>query len=89
MNRDHLVTQILGLLLLAAVVLTAPGQALTQEKCCFNNYRFAGGCVVVPSGSETCSSILAYLNSFDFGGARARGRPRIGKWPSNHILPGS
>ncbi len=68
MKRHHLVTQTSGLLLLATIVLT-PGQAHAQDKCCFNNYRFAGGCAVVPSGTETCSSILSYLNSFDAVGS--------------------
>jgi len=65
MKRQYLLTQIIGLLLVAAVLMTAPGQAQAQDKCCFNNYRFACGCAVVPSGTETCNSILSYLNSFD------------------------
>jgi ketosteroid isomerase-like protein len=49
----------------AAIVVASPSPGAAQEKCCFNNFRFAGGCMVVPSGSETCASILSYLNSFD------------------------
>ncbi len=42
-----------------------PGTATADENCCLNNYRFAGGCMVVARGSETCSSVQSYLNSFD------------------------
>jgi uncharacterized protein (TIGR02246 family) len=70
-----------GLLLVAAVLLAAPGQAQAQNKCCFNNYRFAGGCAVVPSGSETCNSILSYLNSFDSVGSYYCGNTTVrGGW---------
>jgi hypothetical protein len=34
-----------------------------QPGCCYANPRFAGVCVVQPARSETCSSILNYLNS--------------------------
>jgi uncharacterized protein (TIGR02246 family) len=47
-----------------AVVLVAPAEVQADENCCLNNYRFAGGCMVVARGSETCESILGYLNSF-------------------------
>lgn len=49
----------------AAISIFLPGTAAADENCCFNNFRFAGGCMVVARGSETCSSILSYLNSFD------------------------
>jgi uncharacterized protein (TIGR02246 family) len=48
-----------------AVTTLLPRAAAADENCCFNNFRFAGGCMVVARGSETCSSVLAYLNSFD------------------------
>lgn len=51
----------LAVLMLAMV----PQGATAQDRCCFNNFRFAGGCMVVPDGSETCQSILSYLNSYD------------------------
>jgi len=47
-----------------AVVLAAPAEVQADENCCLNNYRFAGGCMVVARGSETCGSILGYLNNF-------------------------
>jgi len=65
MKCHHFIAQTSALLLAATVLITTPGQAQAQDKCCFNNYRFAGGCAVVPSGTETCNSILSYLNSFD------------------------
>ena len=70
----------LALLLLAA---GAPA-AGAQDRCCFNNFRFAGGCVVVPTGSETCQSILAYLNSFDTVGRDYCGNTTVrGGWSLN------
>ena len=48
-----------------AVATLLPQTAAADENCCLNNYRFAGGCMVVASGSETCSSVQSYLNSFD------------------------
>jgi uncharacterized protein (TIGR02246 family) len=52
---------------LAAITVVAliPQSAAADENCCLNNYRFAGGCMVVARGSETCSSVLSYLNNFD------------------------
>jgi len=74
-------TWICGLFLAAAAVMTAPGQVQAQDKCCFNNYRFAGGCAVVPSGTETCNSILSYLNSFDSVGSYYCGNTTVrGGW---------
>ncbi len=48
-----------------AATILLPRAAAADENCCLNNFRFAGGCMVVARGSETCSSVLAYLNSFD------------------------
>ncbi len=48
-----------------AISSLSPGTVAADENCCFNNYRFAGGCMVVVRGSETCASVLSYLNSFD------------------------
>jgi uncharacterized protein (TIGR02246 family) len=65
---------------LLLVVLAAPGDA-AEKPCCFNNFRFAGGCMVVPSGSETCQSILTYLNSFDSVGRGYCGNTTVrGGW---------
>ena len=47
-----------------AVALVTPTDVQADENCCLNNYRFAGGCMVVARGSETCESILGYLNNF-------------------------
>jgi len=55
----------LARLVVAAVVVALPvADVAAQESadCCFANPRFAGGCAVTPSGGETCTSILAYLN---------------------------
>jgi len=52
-----------------AALATTPQTVLADENCCFNNYRFAGGCMVVARGSETCQSILAYLNNFNAVGS--------------------
>jgi ketosteroid isomerase-like protein len=52
-----------------AVVLAPPSEVQADENCCFNNYRFAGGCMVIARGSETCGSILSYLNNFNAVGS--------------------
>jgi len=55
-------------LLVAAVmtvVFVAPAQVQADESCCLNNFRFAGGCMVVVRGQETCQDVLSYLNNFN------------------------
>jgi len=55
-------------LLVAAVmtvVFIAPAQVHADESCCLNNFRFAGGCMVVARGQETCQDVLSYLNNFN------------------------
>ena len=42
---------------------TTDGTALKPEDCCFVHPNYSGVCVVQPAEGETCSSILAYLNS--------------------------
>jgi hypothetical protein len=37
--------------------------AADPKPCCFTNDRYAGVCRVEPDKGETCTSILAYLNS--------------------------
>jgi ketosteroid isomerase-like protein len=46
-------------------VLAAPSGVEAEERCCLNNFRFAGGCMVVVRGQETCRDVLAYLNDFN------------------------
>ena len=51
---------------IAAVVMILPTAPVSaEERCCFNNFRFAGGCMVVVRGDETCQDVLAYLNNFN------------------------
>ncbi len=55
-------------LLVAAVmtvVFVAPAQVQADESCCLNNFRFAGGCMVVVRGQETCQDVISYLNNFN------------------------
>ena len=68
--------------LAAIVVVTlSPQGAAADEQCCLNNYRFAGGCMVVARGSETCASVLSYLNNFDSVGKNFCGNTTIrGGW---------
>jgi len=47
------------------VVLAAHLEVHAEERCCLNNFRFAGGCMVVVRGQETCQDVLAYLNNFN------------------------
>ncbi len=52
------------LIAIGTLALLAPSGAHADENCCFNNFRYAGGCMVVARGGETCQSILSYLNNF-------------------------
>ena len=55
----------LAAILVLIATASLPQIAAAEERCCLNNFRFAGGCMVVVRGGETCSSVLSYLNSFD------------------------
>jgi ketosteroid isomerase-like protein len=48
-----------------AVVWVAPAEVNADEQCCLNNFRFAGGCMVIARGQETCQDVLGYLNNFN------------------------
>jgi ketosteroid isomerase-like protein len=48
-----------------AVVLVTPAEVHADESCCLNNFRFAGGCMVVARGQETCLDVISYLNNFN------------------------
>jgi ketosteroid isomerase-like protein len=47
------------------VVFVAPAEVYADESCCLNNYRYAGGCMVVARGQETCQDVVGYLNNFN------------------------
>jgi uncharacterized protein (TIGR02246 family) len=47
------------------VICVAPAEVSADEKCCLNNFRYAGGCMVIVRGQETCQDVLAYLNNFN------------------------
>jgi uncharacterized protein (TIGR02246 family) len=65
---------------LSVAVIGAPALQ-AQEACCFNNYRFAGGCQVVPAQGQSCAVILSYLNSFDSVGSSYCGNTTVrGGW---------
>jgi len=73
----------LSILVAAATTLLMlqPAVAQAEDECCFNNYRFAGGCQVRPSDGETCRSILGYLNNFSSVGAYYCGNTTVrGGW---------
>jgi hypothetical protein len=44
-------------------VTSAVRGAAAPRPCCFTNDRYAGVCRVVPDQGETCTGILAYLNT--------------------------
>jgi ketosteroid isomerase-like protein len=47
------------------VISVAPAEVSADERCCLNNFRFAGGCMVIVRGQETCQDVVAYLNNFN------------------------
>jgi ketosteroid isomerase-like protein len=62
-NSRALKTFVLVTVVLA--VLAAHVEVTAEERCCLNNFRYAGGCMVVVRGQETCQDVLAYLNNFN------------------------
>jgi hypothetical protein len=59
----------------------ASAAASESAPCCFENPRFSGTCQVTPSGDETCSSILAYLNNPNSVGKAYCGNTKVrGGW---------
>jgi uncharacterized protein (TIGR02246 family) len=65
MKKSPKTSFFIAVLAAIVVVTLSPQGAAADEQCCLNNYRFAGGCMVVARGSETCASVLSYLNNFD------------------------
>jgi hypothetical protein len=56
-------------------------QANRTDRCCYNNFRFSGTCVVTIGERETCSDPLAYLNNFQSVGRQYCGNTTIrGGW---------
>jgi len=45
-----------------AVLISALAAGL-EKPCCFTNSRYEGVCSIIPGETETCPSILAYLNN--------------------------
>lgn len=61
-------SRVLKTLVFAAAMLgllAAPSGVEAEERCCLSNFRYAGGCMVVVRGQETCQDVLAYLNNFN------------------------
>lgn len=58
-------TAVLACFAVAVLLGAAPSirGAAASRPCCFTNDRYAGVCRVVPDKGESCTSILAYLNS--------------------------
>jgi len=61
----------------ASVLIVCPTPAEAQhthvspvpkEACCFNNFRFAGTCQVVPRQGQYCQNVMTYLNNFASSG---------------------
>jgi hypothetical protein len=49
----------------------------SQDRCCFTNRRYSGICSVVPEPGQTCTGILAYLNSLSSAGKSYCGNTEI------------
>jgi ketosteroid isomerase-like protein len=58
-------TKVLLVVAIMTVVFVAPGEVHADESCCLNNFRFAGGCMVIARGQETCQDVVSYLNNFN------------------------
>ena len=68
-----------ALALVSALMLASAADAETKM-CCFNNWRFAGTCIVQVGGNQVCGDVLGVLNNpmsaatTYCGGTRLRGR---------------
>lgn len=84
MTKPYRLALLLAALLLPGLLATAAtpeASATAQQKCCFNNPRFTGTCEVIPTGDETCSSILGYLNNPNSVGKAYCGNTKVrGGW---------
>ncbi len=69
MSQGRLTISLMGaFLILGGLAPVAPSESAragseARDKCCFENSRYAGVCVVQPGEEETCASILEYLNN--------------------------
>ena len=74
-------TLMVGLALLVPVA--EAGEKEVKKPCCFTNARYTGVCQVQPGETETCASILAYLNNQQSAGKTYCGNTPIrGGWTS-------
>jgi hypothetical protein len=99
---------LLGATALLAASATADAQVRTgqvrqgdgRDRCCLNNFRFAGTCEVTVGGDESCRDVLSYLNNLQAvgkaycGGTLVRGgwtlvRCQETSGSSGAITPGS
>jgi uncharacterized protein (TIGR02246 family) len=79
--KNHGVFTIVCLVAAVTLLLVAPAEVSAEERCCFENFRYAGGCMVVVRGEETCEDVLAYLNNFNSVGKYYCGNTTIrGGW---------
>ena len=68
-----------GLAALAPVA--EAGEKKAKKDCCFTNPRYTGICKVKPGETETCASILAYLNNQQSVGKTYCGNTKVrGGW---------
>jgi hypothetical protein len=62
----------------------------TTDRCCFNNFRFAGTCEVRIGQNEKCYDILSVLNNFNSVGNLYCGNTTVrGGWTIVDCAPGS
>ncbi|HSN56777.1 MAG TPA: hypothetical protein VLT32_19055 [Candidatus Sulfomarinibacteraceae bacterium] len=60
---------------------TAVQSPVPKDPCCFNNFRYAGSCQVMPRQGQLCEDILGYLNSIDSAGETSCRSTRLrGGW---------
>jgi hypothetical protein len=65
-------------------------QGGTTDRCCFNNFRFAGTCEVRIGQNERCADVLGVLNNFQsVGNTYCGGTTVRGGWTMVDCAPGS
>jgi len=64
-------------------------QGGTTDRCCFNNFRFAGTCEVRIGQNQRCNDILSSLNNFNSVGTFCGNTTVRGGWTTVKCAAGS
>jgi hypothetical protein len=78
-KTGNALASVISAVALVSALMLASGVHAETKMCCFNNWRFAGTCVVQIAGNQVCGDVLGVLNNpmsaatTYCGGTRLRG----------------